>query len=86
MNNIIIYILLINIISLIIYGIDKLLAIKQQTRISETALITLSILGGSIGSLLGMYIFHHKTKKIKFIILNPLILIIQIILITISNL
>ncbi|MDO4996234.1 MAG: DUF1294 domain-containing protein [Bacilli bacterium] len=79
-----IYIVIINIISLIIYGIDKLLAIKHLYRVSEIALITLSIIGGSIGSILGMIIFHHKTKKIKFLILNPLILIIQIIFLIIK--
>ena len=84
MNNIIIYLIIVNIISFIIYGIDKLLAIKHLYRISEIALITLSSLGGSIGSILGMVIFHHKTKKIKFIILNPLILIIQIIFLIIK--
>lgn len=84
MNNIMIYIVIINIISLIIYGIDKLLAIKHLYRVSEIALITLSIIGGSIGSILGMIIFHHKTKKIKFLILNPLILIIQIIFLIIK--
>ena len=84
MNNIMLYIVIINIISLIIYGIDKLLAIKHLYRVSEIALITLSIIGGSIGSILGMIIFHHKTKKIKFLILNPLILIIQIIFLIIK--
>ena len=80
MSKLIIYIVIINIVSFIIYGIDKLLAIKQLSRISETTLLTLSLIGGSIGSLLGMIIFHHKTKKIKFIILNPIILILQIII------
>ena len=84
MNNIIIYLIIVNIISFIIYGIDKLLAIKHLYRISEIALITLSSLGGSIGSILGMVIFHHKTKKIKFIILNPLILILQVLFILIK--
>ena len=78
MSKLIIYLIIVNIASFIIYGTDKLLAIKQQSRISETALLTLSLIGGSIGALLGMIIFHHKTKKIKFIILNPLFLIIQI--------
>ena len=78
MSKLIIYLKIVNIASFIIYGTDKLLAIKQQSRISETALLTLSLIGGSIGALLGMIIFHHKTKKIKFILLNPLFLIIQI--------
>lgn len=80
MDKIIIYLVIINIVSFITYGLDKLLAIKQQARISETSLLTLSLIGGSIGSLLGMIIFHHKTRKIKFLLLNPLFLTIHIIL------
>ena len=74
------YLITINIISFLTYGFDKYSAIKNKQRIPEKVLIMLSIVGGSIGSILGMIIFHHKTKKIKFITLNPLILIIQLIL------
>jgi len=74
------YIVVINIISFFTYGLDKYLAIKNKRRISENTLISLSIIGGSIGSILGMFFFHHKTKKKRFLIMNPLILIIQIIL------
>ena len=74
------YIITINIISFLTYGFDKYAAIKNKQRIPEKVLILLSIVGGSIGSILGMIIFHHKTKKVKFITLNPLILIIQVIL------
>ena len=62
------YYLIINISTFIIYGIDKYLAIKNLYRISEKILLLLSILGGSIGALISMYLFHHKTKKAKFII------------------
>ena len=74
------YLVVINIISFFTYGLDKYLAIKNKRRISENTLISLSIIGGSIGSILGMFFFHHKTKKKRFLIMNPLILIIQIIL------
>ena len=74
------YLVVINIISFFTYGLDKYLAIKNKRRISENSLISLSIIGGSIGSILGMFFFHHKTKKKRFLIMNPLILIIQIIL------
>ena len=57
------YYLIINISTFIIYGIDKYLAIKNLYRISEKILLLLSILGGSIGALISMYLFHHKTKK-----------------------
>ena len=69
-----IYLIIINIISFILYFIDKRLAIKHKYRIPEMVLILFSILGGVLGSLLSMSLFHHKTKHIKFIILNPLFL------------
>lgn len=75
------YLIIINILSFILYGIDKLKAIKKKERISEKTLILIGILGGSIGSLIGMNLFRHKTKKLKFIIFLPLILIIHIIVV-----
>jgi hypothetical protein len=75
------YLIIINILSFILYGIDKLKAIKKKKRISEKTLILIGILGGSIGSLIGMNLFRHKTKKLKFIISLPLILIIHIIVV-----
>lgn len=75
------YLIIINILSFILYGIDKLKAIKKKERISEKTLILIGILGGSIGSLIGMNLFRHKTQKLKFIISLPLILIIHIIVV-----
>ena len=75
------HLIIINILSFILYGIDKLKAIKKKERISEKTLILIGILGGSIGSLIGMNLFRHKTKKLKFIISLPLILIIHIIVV-----
>ncbi len=72
------YILIINVITFIAYGIDKQKAKNKQRRISEKALITLSFIGGSLGAYLGMIIFHHKTKKTKFKILVPLSLLIWV--------
>ena len=77
----IIYLVGINLISFIIMIVDKIKAIKKRSRISEKSLFILSLFGGSIGVLVGMYTIRHKTKKIKFYIGIPLILIIQIILI-----
>ncbi len=57
------YLLAINLITFIIYGIDKYKSIKHKYRISENTLIILAILGGSLGAFFGMIIFHHKTKK-----------------------
>jgi len=75
------YLIIINIITFIMYGIDKQQAIKNNYRISETTLLTLSLIGGSLGSILGMIIFHHKTKKLKFKLLNTIFLIIHILII-----
>lgn len=78
MKYIIYYLIIINIITLIIFGIDKLKAIKEKSRVRNTTLFGLAILGGSIGALIGMHIFHHKTKTWYYIYGIPFILIIQI--------
>ena len=68
MNKFIIYLVLINVFALLLFGVDKWLAIHKMNRISEFSLIALILLGAPLGSLIGMFIFHHKTKKIKFYI------------------
>ena len=70
-----IYFIGINLLAFLLMGWDKYCAIKKHWRISENNLIGLSLIGGSIGTLLGMIIFHHKTKKLKFQVLVPLSLI-----------
>ena len=77
MKNIIIYLIIINIITFLAMWIDKRKAKKGKWRISEGALFVLAFLGGSIGGIAGMYTFRHKTKKTRFKIGFPLILIIQ---------
>ncbi|MGN0026758.1 MAG: DUF1294 domain-containing protein [Clostridium sp.] len=79
------YLLLINIISFIIIYIDKQKAIKHKWRIKESTLFLISIIGGSLGTLIGMYTFHHKTKHLKFTIGIPLILILQILFFSINK-
>lgn len=79
-KNIIIYLLIINIIGFLIMGIDKLKAIKGMWRIPENTLFAFTFLGGGVGNILGMYIFRHKTKKLKFIIGMPAILILEILI------
>ena len=76
----IIYLIIINILSFSLMGIDKYKAITNKWRISEYTLFGISLLGGSLGTLLGMFTFHHKTKKNSFRILIPIFLIINIIL------
>lgn len=74
------YLVLINILGYALMYIDKRKAIKKRWRISEHNLILVSILGGSIGSLIGMYTFRHKTKHLKFKFGIPCIIVIQCIL------
>ena len=75
------YLVGINILAFFIYGIDKYLAVKKKYRISEYSLFILSIFGGSVGSLLGMRVFHHKTRKIIFWIVNIISFVIWILII-----
>lgn len=75
----IIYLLIVNIIGFAMMGIDKRKAIKGAWRISEASLFLAAILGGSIGSILGMEIFRHKTKHWYFKYGMPAILIIQLV-------
>ena len=80
-KNIIIYVLAINIIAFLAMWIDKKRAENGEWRISENGLFTLVLLGGGIGGIAGMYVFRHKTKKLKFTIGFPTILISEIVLI-----
>ncbi|MDD3402185.1 MAG: DUF1294 domain-containing protein [Hespellia sp.] len=75
---ILIYLLVINLLTILIYGDDKARARRGVWRISEATLLFLALIGGSIGALLGMYLFHHKTKHKKFTIGVPMILLAQI--------
>lgn len=75
----IIYTLLaVNIATFLIYGWDKLCARKDWWRIPERVLLGLALLGGSLGAMLGMKAFRHKTKHRKFTVLVPLFLVLQI--------
>lgn len=75
-----IYLLAMTIVTFFIYGIDKYKARKTKWRIPETTLLWMAIWGGSVGALLGMKVWHHKTLHRKFKYGVPAILIIQIIL------
>jgi len=67
-----------NIITFVLYGIDKLKALKKSRRISEATLITCAFLMGGLGAFLGMTFFRHKTRHLKFRALLPLALILNI--------
>lgn len=79
-QNMIIYLLIINIVAFLAMWIDKRKAEKGKWRISETTLLLLGVLGGSIGGIIGMYTFRHKTKKKRFTIGMPAILVVEILL------
>lgn len=81
MKYVLIYFLVINIVTMCVYGVDKKKAIKNKWRIPEATLILLAEVGGSIGAIIGMKVFHHKTKKAKFFIGVPAILVLQIVLV-----
>ena len=72
------YLLAINAVTFITYGIDKYKAKKAKWRISEATLLLLAVLGGSIGAWMGMKVWHHKTMHKKFKYGIPAILLIQI--------
>ncbi len=74
------YLLVMNLIGFLQMGIDKRRARRGRYRISERALIATAYLGAGIGSFLGMYFFHHKTKHIKFRIALPVAAILTSIL------
>ena len=72
------YLLAINAVTFIVYGIDKYKAKKAKWRISEATLLLLAVLGGSVGAWVGMKVWPHKTMHKKFKYGIPAILLIQI--------
>ena len=75
---IICYLVMVNLVAFITYGIDKLKARRNKKRIPEATLLLLAIVGGSIGAWLGVKVWHHKTLHKKFKYGIPLIIIVQI--------
>lgn len=76
-----IYLAVMNVVTFFLYGIDKLKAKHSSRRISEATLIWLSVFGGSIGALLGMKAWRHKTQHKKFKYGIPFILLVQIVMV-----
>ena len=72
------YLIVINILAFILYGIDKKRARDHTWRISERMLIGIALIGGSVGAIVGMLLFHHKTRHWYFRYGLPLILILQV--------
>lgn len=80
MKILLLYMLFINILSFVLMFIDKRKAIRRNWRISEKTLLSVSFIGGSLGSYLAMILFKHKTKHFKFKYGLPLMLILHCIL------
>ncbi len=78
--NAIIYFIIINLVGFFFMWADKKKAQKGAWRISEQALFYVTLLGGGFGTIFGMYLFRHKTKKLRFTIGLPVILVSEIIL------
>ncbi|MDF2869684.1 MAG: hypothetical protein K0R05_1259 [Anaerocolumna sp.] len=78
LNLLLIYLISANLLSFLLMGLDKYKARKRLWRIKESTLFLTSVIGGSLGSLLGMFLFRHKTKHTKFLIGMPVILIVHI--------
>ena len=78
---VVIYLVAINILGLFVMFIDKYKAKKGSWRIKEKTLFYFTLMGGGIGTTAGMYIFRHKTKKLRFSIMFPVLTIVEYILI-----
>ena len=80
------YFLLINLAGFALMGIDKRKAVKHAFRIPESTLFIVAVIGGSIGSIIGMYTFRHKTRHWYFVYGMPFILAVQILLLILLSL
>lgn len=74
------YLLTVNVITFLMYGLDKLKAKINQWRIPESTLLLLAVIGGSVGAWAGMQVWRHKTQHVKFKYGVPVIFIVQIFL------
>lgn len=75
-----IWILIMSLVSFVMFGVDKHRAVEGEWRIPEKTLLMTAGIGGGVGALFGMRIFHHKTQKIKFKIVVPICAMLWILL------
>ena len=78
MQYLLIYLLILNAAGFLLMLIDKKKAQLGRWRIRESTLLTVAVLGGSLGTMMGMRLFRHKTKHLKFSLGVPMILVIQV--------
>lgn len=77
---IVFYLVILNVLTFLLYGIDKWKAKRSRWRIPESVLLGMAAVGGSVGAWLGMHVWHHKTQHKKFRYGVPAILLVQIVL------
>lgn len=77
---VIIYLMAVNLIAFVLYYADKIKARRRLWRIPEATLLTVALIGGSVGAYAAMRLFRHKTKHPKFYILVPLMIVLHIII------
>ena len=73
------YLAIINVIAIVVYGWDKLCAIQHRWRVPEKTLLAIAVVGGSLGALFAMSLFHHKTLHLKFKYGVPVIMMLQVV-------
>ena len=76
-----IYLLFIKLLTLCVFGIDKRAAVQGRWRTRESTLLLLCLIGGAAGGLIGMHLFHHKTRKSIFAVGIPVMVVVHILLI-----
>ena len=81
LKNIVIYLIAMNNIAFLAMLIDKKKAEHGKWRIQESTLLILALIGGSVGEIIGMYILHHKTRKMRFFVGVPTIIVLQILIV-----
>ena len=81
MDGILIYLVIINVVTFLAFGLDKLKAKVDAWRIPEKTLLGLAVIGGSVGGILGMRTFRHKTRHKQFSVGLPVILAVQIVVV-----
>ena len=77
------YLIVINIVTWIAFGLDKWKAKTGKWRIPERTLLLLALIGGSLGALAGMIMFRHKTRKAKFFISVPVMFVVHCVIVTV---
>lgn len=75
------YLIAVNVAAWIMYGLDKWKARSGKWRISERTLLIVALIGGSVGALTGMLMFRHKTKKPKFVVGIPVMLVVHCVIV-----